>query len=389
MLSERIHYLADRYFSNTCTAEEKEELAQWVNQAGEDASLQTLLEAAWLKHQASLEMPEDMSERITGKMFGETKQAPVHSLLWGRVAVAAAIMLALGTGTYYLFFNRPEKTTPVVQPIQQQDVPAPVASRATITMGDGQKLYLDSARKGTLANQNGVQLEKLADGQINYRGSTTEIVYNTLSNPRGSRVIHITLADGSRVWLNAGSSLTYPVAFAGSERKVQVNGEAYFEIAHNATKPFIVSKETTSVTVLGTHFNVKAYDEEKDIRVTLLEGSVQVKAGIAGKGVILKPGEQAGVEKDNRLAVFRDIDTEAVLAWKNGRFRFAGSGIEETLREIARWYDVEIIYEGKPSEQHFGGGISRNVPVSRVFEMLENTGVLQVKIEGKKIIVLP
>jgi ferric-dicitrate binding protein FerR (iron transport regulator) len=240
---------------------------------------------------------------------------------------------------------------------------------------------------GTLAVQNEVQVMKTAEGKVVYTGATTkgELVYNTLFNPRGSKVVDMQLSDGSHVWLNAGSSLTYPVAFVGNERKVTIKGEAYFEVAHDDSKPFVVSKDDVSVTVLGTHFNVNAYDDEDALKVTLLEGSVRVASN--GNLKVIKPGEQA-IAASGKLQVASDVDLNEVMAWKNGIFKFKDATIESVMRQIARWYDVEVSYEGKVTN-HFIATIPRNVSAANAFKILEQTGGVNFKIEGNKVMVTP
>jgi ferric-dicitrate binding protein FerR (iron transport regulator) len=199
----------------------------------------------------------------------------------------------------------------------------------------------------------------------------------------------MTLSDGSRVWLNAGSSITYPVAFVGNERKVQINGEGYFEVAHNADKPFVVSKGDVSVTVLGTHFNVNAYDDESDVRVTLLEGSVEVKSKVgSGKSKVIKPGEQAKVISNGQLTISKDVDLDEVMAWKNQQFIFERLDLASIMRQLSRWYDIEVNYEGKMPSNKFSGIISRTRNISAVLEMLKGTGDLQFKVDGKIVTVL-
>jgi len=233
---------------------------------------------------------------------------------------------------------------------------------------------------------------KNADGGIIYDGALRQaqgdIQYNTLTNPKGSKVVDMTLSDGTRVWLNAGSSVTYPVAFVGKERKVTIDGEAYFEVTHNVAMPFKVSKGNMEVTVLGTHFNVNAYDDDAIIKVTLLEGSVRASTGSAGQSVIIRPGEQALAIDNGKLTIEKGIDLDAVMAWKNGRFQFEGVGIDEVMKQVGRWYDVEVVYEAKPKEQHFRGGIARDVEASKLFKMLEATGAVHFRIEGRKVIVI-
>jgi ferric-dicitrate binding protein FerR (iron transport regulator) len=370
-------------------------LNSWLKflETAPDAEMYHVLEAYNEALRSNPDLPQrvapDLMKRLENLLPQEDivrqKETPVRNIRWWIPATAAAVLIFVVS----YFISQPgSHSNDTVKSIVQQpatDVKPPAANRAMIQLANGTSVYLDSTTKGQLALEDNVKLVKLDDGKIAYKGTTTETIYNTLYNPKGSRPVDMTLSDGSRVWLNAGSSVTYPVTFTGKERKVSIDGEAYFEVTHDEQKPFIVTKGEMETRVLGTHFNIKAYDEEDEIRVTLLEGSVSVTKNAAGS--ILKAGQQAQVK--NGIKVNSDVDLEAVMAWKNGRFIFQGTGTEETLREIARWYDVELEFRGKPMEQHFGGDISRNVEASKVFEMLENTGALHVKIEGKKIIVLP
>ena len=318
---------------------------------------------------------------------------PVRRIpIWRRASVAAAAILIISITTYlFITNNKPQKPT-LAQTPSPTDIKAPQTNRATITLSTGQNIFLDSAANGQLALQNNVKLIKTAGGTISYDGSSqtksTALIYNTLTNPKGSRVINVTLNDGSKVWLNAGSSLTYPVAFTGHERNVEITGEAYFEVAHNPAMPFTVKKSNsdTRIQVLGTHFNVNAYDDETSIKVTLLEGSVNISS--RNKNAIIKPGQQAKID-NSEIKVSNDVDTEEVMAWKNGKFQFGdASDISSIMREVSRWYDVDVVYQGTITG-HIGGSVPRDVNASQVFKMLETTGTVKFKIDGKKVTVMP
>ena len=301
------------------------------------------------------------------------------------MAAAAVIFILLAAGGYYVLLDKPAARDAVTKTQPATDVKPPETNRATITLASGETIYLDSAANGTLVKQKDMEVTKLADGRIVYKGNSTDMVFNTLTNPRGSQVIDITLSDGTRAWLNAGSSITYPVVFAGSNREVTINGEAYFEVAHNPQKPFRVGKGTMSVSVLGTHFNVNAYDDEADIKVTLLEGAVKVDQENNSKE--LKPGQQARINSE--ITITNEVNIAQVMAWKNGKFDFGeGTALTDIMRQVARWYDVDIEYRGKV-EQEFWGTMSRQVNVSKVLEKFELTDRVHFKIEGKKIIVYP
>jgi ferric-dicitrate binding protein FerR (iron transport regulator) len=304
------------------------------------------------------------------------------------VGVAAAVIVILAGGGYW-WLHRPSPA-PAIAATKAVDIAAPTTSRATITLAGGQKVFLDSVGSGTVAVQGNVTVIKRADGQVVYNGSARQapgslISYNTLSNPRGSKPVSLTLSDGTNVWLNSESSLTYPTAFVGKERTVTITGEAYFEVTKNPTMPFTVTKDAITITVLGTDLNVNAYTNETNLNVTLLEGSVKVTRGDASD--LLRPGQQAQIGKD--IKVISDVDVDEVMAWKNGKFFFGEkANIETIMNQIARWYDIDVEYQKKVNV-HFGGSMSRQVNASKLLDKLEMTGDVHFKIEGKKVIVMP
>jgi ferric-dicitrate binding protein FerR (iron transport regulator) len=307
---------------------------------------------------------------------------------WIRIAAAVVILVGAGVSYYTLWQTRHNQPVAIEKPAMASDVTAPNTVNATLTLSNGQKIILDSVGNGTMAIQGGVKVVKLADGQIAYNGESGvrggDLVYNTLSNPRGSKVVNLTLADGTRVWLNAESSLQYPTTFIGKERSVRVTGEAYFEVAHNAGMPFKVSKGATEVMVLGTHFNVNAYEDEPGLKITLLEGRVMVKRKVSH--IYLNPGQQAILSQgQDNIRIANNVNVEEVMAWKNGKFQFGeASDIDAVLRQLSRWYDVDIDYK-EAVTGHIGGTISRNVSLSQVMNMLEMTGIVKFKVEGKKV----
>ncbi|MBN8878046.1 MAG: FecR domain-containing protein [Sphingobacteriales bacterium] len=394
MTNERLAYLFDRFLQEQCSPEENRELSALVLNPQHEEQVRALLGSYWSQVVAakdSVLMPDEEAEKMLEKMFHEPlkKAAPVKRMRWRRIAVAASILLAVALGSYLVFFQ-PSKETKEVVKVEEpaKDVKAPETNRAMITLADGSTVYLDSANNGQLAMQGNVKLVKLSNGQIAYETTggdmLTEMKYNTLSNPRGSKVIDMALADGSHVWLNAGSSVTYPIAFIGNERNVTITGEAYFEVTTDKSKPFKVSKGDVTVQVLGTHFNVNAYDDEDNIKVTLLEGSVKVSKGQSSLNI--KPNQQA-VVNTNTVSLNTNVDVDLVMAWKNGYFKFNRTDLKIIMREIARWYDVEVNYEGNVPLQLYNGDVPRNVNVSEVLKVLEYTGA-HFKIEGKKVTVL-
>jgi ferric-dicitrate binding protein FerR (iron transport regulator) len=293
----------------------------------------------------------------------------------------------LFTGAYLYFNPAKQSSIATIQP-KQNDIAPPSGNKAVLTLADGTKIELDSSGNGTIALQGNVRITKQSNGEISYAGSAAnEVSYNTLNVPRGSTPLGLTLSDGSQVWLNVGSSLTYPTAFTGKERKVKITGEAYFEVAHNASMPFIVQHDDVTVSVLGTHFNVNTYEDETAERITLLEGSVRVSKNKMSQ--ILNPGQQASIANESAIKVLDDVNMDEVMAWKNGKFRFGeNTDIGTIMRQISRWYNVDIEYEGRVN-QRFWGSISKDVNVSKVLKILEATGGVKFKVEGNKIIVMP
>jgi transmembrane sensor len=378
----QVRELLQKYQQGSCTAAEIELVESWYKQLIETGE--------WQWNGGEKEMMQHILEaRIMKQIDDSAKkaQAPVFASPRFRWWAAASVVALVGTLSYFMFFTGTSKPAPIAK-VLPNDIKAPQVNRAMITLANGQKIYLDSSRNGSLAVQGNVQLVKLASGQISYQHesgtNSGKMEYNTLSNPKGSKVINMVLSDGSKVWLNAGSSLTYPVSFMGSERRVSVEGESYFEVAHNASMPFIVKNGTVDIRVLGTHFNVNAFhDDGEDVKVTLLEGSVKINnANATG---LLKPGQQALV--NNNVKIKNDVDLDLVMAWKNGYFQFANSSLQNVLKELSRWYDVNVVYEGKNQPRQFVGEIQRDLNLTEVLKILEKNKV-HFKIEGKNLIVM-
>ena len=310
---------------------------------------------------------------------------PVHFLrtAWFRSAAAAILILIISAVAYLWKTQKPAPALVQGNPAPvQNDVVAPQRPHATITLADGQKIIVDTAREGILTNQ----VTKLGDGQLQYSKAAYEkIEWHTLTVPRGSLVVELTLADGTRVWMNAASTLRYPTGFVDSERKVELTGEAYFEVAKDPKKKFIVSGGGITTEVLGTHFNVNTYPDEESMKVTLLEGSVNVIGGVSN--LVIKPGAQAEFTR-GVLRVNQSVDVDRVMAWKNGYFSFQQADFGTVLRQISRWYDIEVAFEGKMPDRKFGGAISRKANLSEVLKIFEEMKIY-FKIEGKKIIAQP
>jgi len=393
--NNRLQYLVNQYLSDKCTPEELQEFWQHIRELKEESPMQEALQTLWQQSQQGNDTPAMGWQPVLQQVFDRANAAgaappvvPLRKRIIIRWAAAAAILLLVGVAVYW-FLMQPSGPVEVVTTTKPRpDVPAPQTNRATITLANGKTIYLDSAASGSLATQGNVQLTKLADGQIAYNGSSNEIVYNTLTNPRGSKVIDMMLADGSHIWLNAGSSITYPVAFIGNERNVEISGEVYFEVAHNPAMPFRVRHGAMEVQVLGTHFNVNTYDDEPAAKVTLLEGKVQVSVPQGGsnpQSAILKPGEQA-VLASHLLTVDHSPNIQQVMAWKNGLFSFTGADLKTVMRQLARWYNIEVKYEGEIPARKFSGEITHDLTLSQLMNGLQSLGI-KFSIEGRTMIV--
>jgi len=397
MASARLQYLFERFKEGTCTDPERLELYGLSLESTNKEQLRQLMEGDWSENPAQ-DLSEEQANEILHRIFEiETgRKKVVRMSFWKRVAVAASIMILLGTGMF-LLLNKPRSVRRESSNVNR-NIPAPDRTRASITLADGRTIYIDSLDNGQILSQNNIIATKSSDGKIVYsredgKAVSQREVYNTLSNPRGSKVIDLILSDGSHVWLNSGSSITYPVAFIGNERKVTMTGEAYFEIKHNDKQPFYVSGNGWGVRDLGTAFNINAYSDEPNIRVTLTEGKAQVenKSPIGNlQSAVLKPGQQSSIQYPaSSISVISDVDIEQVLAWKDNRFIFSGDNIQSVMRQLARWYDVDIVYEGQVSMDEFVGVISRSryENISAILDVLEKTRVVKFRIEGRKVIV--
>ena len=373
------------------TGQEQQELEEWIQADQRHALLyQRLMDRNSVVD--DIKGLEDYdSAAAVDFIFGQvglSAAAPVRKMPATRRWLTAAAVLLLVTSGMWFFMVRQNKTGPVPSHTEavKNDIP-PGGNKAVLILADGTQVRLDSATNGQLARQGQANVVKQDNGLLTYEvtqgNKSGEVYYNTIAVPRGGQY-RVVLADGSKVWLNAASSIRYPSAFTGKERTVEITGEAYFEVEKNTAMPFIVKVNDISVEVLGTWFNIMAYNDEAAVRTTLLQGSVRVRKGDAA--VLLRPGQQASVQEGKDIKLIKEADAEEVLAWKNNLFSFNDDDIATVMRQVARWYDVDIKYEGKVT-QHFNGNISRKVNVSQLFKMLELTGTVHFKIEGNYILV--
>jgi transmembrane sensor len=394
-----ISYLLLRHLRGELNEEERQTLENWVTANEGNRQLFSEINdekqlAATLAHYMAVDTNR-VEAKIRQQLADDTEKIdtsftrPVHRVHFLKQSwwkYAAAIIILFGAGTYLYIHNQNEKPS-VTQnnPVPVQNDVAPGGNRATLTLADGSKIVLDSAKSGELAREENATITKTADGKIVYDPNeklADKILFNTMATPRGGQY-QLTLPDGSQVWLNAESSITYPTAFPGSERKVSITGEAYFEVAHNAKQPFRVETGSQMVEVLGTHFNINAYKEEPTINTTLLEGSIRLSSTFVHTSLILKPGQQ-GQLAENKLTLAAKPDVEQVMAWKNGAFNFENLPLATALREIARWYDVEVIYSNGIPQVTLGGGMGRDLNLSQVLKALQYFDV-DARLENRKL----
>jgi ferric-dicitrate binding protein FerR (iron transport regulator) len=318
--------------------------------------------------------------------------APVVPLMkrnWFRLAAAAVFVLAV-IGVYLLVNQQPVEL-PVAKSDQHQtnDI-LPGGNKAVLTLSTRSDINLESVSNGTIVTEGGTKISKLNDGQLVYNileEKPTQVLYNTVTTPRGGQY-QLLLADGSKVWLNSASSIRFPVSFAGNERRVEVSGEAYFEVAKDPSRPFKVDVDgKNEIEVLGTHFNINSYADEGSIKTTLLEGSVKVTSLTTHESKLITPGQQAQLNTDGQITISK-ADPDKVMAWKNGYFNVDGADTKTVMQLLSRWYDVDVVYEGAIPQREWGGDIEKNLKLSQMLKILEKNN-LHFRLEGRKLMVLP
>jgi len=384
-----VELLFRKWINGQATKEEEAELLQLLGKAENEAQLDSILEDGWNGLHELIELSDEQMAAIAARATGVV---PLHHAAppgkvrhRGRWWAAASAILIIGLATFLLTRNSHPAKPDTVQMASNEILPG--KEGAVLTLADGAQLVLDSLGNGVIAAQNGTQV-KLMDGHLAYEAATanvSEIAYNTLTTPNG-RTFRIMLPDGTNVWLNAASSIRYPTAFAGNERKVTITGEAYFEVAPDKKLPFRVNvNNKAAIEVLGTHFNVNAYNNEPAIHTTLLEGSVKVSTA-DGQPAVLKPGQQAVVKQGDLLTIHNNANIDKVMAWKNGLFNFQDVPLKEAMRQLERWYDIEVLYEGDIPDVQLVGEMTKDVTLNDLLVLLDKIRV-KCRLEGRKMIV--
>lgn len=400
--SAHIRSLCNRYLAGRMAAAELEAFLGYLRE-GADHSL---LEEEMMRVLRDEDYPEAMVKRQQEALEGavlarigrdrELRSAPVvllperkrHRSVW----IAAATLATLVAIGAFLWRSDTVKSITLEQPGLAAEAIMPGGNKAVLTLADGTRITLDSLRDGSVVQEGGAQVTKTGKGTIAYRGIPAapagSTAYNTLATPIGGQY-QLRLPDGTGVWLNAASSIRYPVAFTGNERRVAVTGEVYFEVAEDSRRPFLVTHGNLEVRVLGTHFNLNTYGDEEMLTVTLVEGSIRVTETRSHISTLVKPGEQALLDEGGHLTVDPDAKLGEAIAWKNGLFSFSGTDIHEVMRQLARWYDIDVQYEGGAISKQFYGKIARTADIGDVLKMLQMTEGARFVLKGKQILVMP
>jgi len=380
MNQEEYLKLYEKYIAGLCSAEEEEQLYAHIDDF-------KMLDANLAADEANeLQRRDQLFQQINQTIKRSEKPLKVH-FSW--VKYAAALLLILAAGILFVDNQKPRSAdSNILKQTARTKLPiTPGRNTATLTLSDGVIVDLESVGNGTIASIQGARVQKSAEGAIIYQasGKDTDVEsFNAIDVPAGGQY-KVVLPDGTAVWLNALSRLTYPTTFSGKSREVKLAGEAYFEVAKNAAKPFIVRVNEMNVTVLGTHFNINAYDKRR-YKTTLVEGSVQLSK--SARQALLKPGQQGIVDADQERISVASVNVNKIVAWKNGYFMFQDDSIKEIMAQISRWYDVDVAFEGAMPSKTFGGIYSRNKDINELLKGLELTGLVRFKIEGRRIIVM-
>lgn len=387
MDDQRFLELMERYLEDGTDADEQVELCLMIASGRYDAQLEQRVEASLVNRTDHVPMNEERSQTILQKILTNSDKSmvvamPARRRLLRYVAAASIVLLA-GAAIYFGILKRSDKELIAKETPTVMDA-LPGGDHAVLTLADGRVIVLDSTQ-GTITRQGEVQVINL-HGQLKYEGEAGpgngQVAYHTVATPRGGQY-QLVLADGSKVWLNAASSIRFPTAFFGAERKVELQGEGFFEIVHNSKQPFVVNVNGAEVRDLGTSFNINGYANEETLQLTLVEGLARISS--EGQTSLVKPGQQALVTYQNEIKV-QEVNVGPFLAWKENKFYFNSMDINTIARQLSRWYDVDVEVRGNIT-QHFTGIISRKVPASQVFRMLEQTGAVRFRWEGRKVVI--
>ena len=383
----RFHYLLDGYINDKLTHDEIDEFFGFLRDDFFIGNLDQVVDHAFLSKEFSglsdkiaydrkfKELMTLVSSLQSGqeKSSGQLMVSPKSRIFkYWQYAAAAVILILITTSVYLFTLERKQSPLKVAEQIDLE----PGGNRAFLTLSNGNIILLDSAANGILAEEEGATVKKVADGRLEYllkKDIKKEKLFNIITTPRAGQY-NLVLPDGSQVWLNSESSIKFPVSFVDKIRMVEITGEAYFEVAKNPEMPFRVVTGNTTIEVLGTSFNIKSYSNDDSIYTTLIEGSVQIASQAAR--LSLTPGQQAVTDQLGIITVNNDADISEITAWKNGLFIFNSEPIESIMAQIARWYNVDVDFDGPGSRETFSGIVSRKSNVSDVLKIMQQAGVM-------------
>lgn len=382
MDEQRIPELIDKYIAGTATDQERAELLNWYRSVEHE-------EVHWPEEEAVFEeriarVFSQIQRSTNQTVHDEVKETPIKRIFpWRLITIAAVMLMVVGVATILL----QDRTVEELELVSQDEKIKPGGNKAVLTLANGQTITLgDSVATFEIADQ-GIFRDE--NGELLFQpdaGAMTALVYNELTTPKGGQYT-ITLPDGTKVFLNCESSLAFPTSFVGAERKVMLEGEAYFEVAENKERPFIVSMQGLDVEVLGTTFNVKGYQNEAHIATTLVEGSVRIRS--EKSETMLKPGQSAILDKVKGTLRTELANIATEIAWKEGYFVFEDENIKEIMSQLSRWYDIDALYQGSMDDKIYSGRILRRSEITEVLDMLEQTGTIKFQIEGRRVVVMP
>lgn len=385
MTKDEFLALYEKCQTGQCTAEDIQRLEHYKDEF-------ELKELPWLPEMGERdEVKLELLNTLRSKIIPNDRSPRKLPAKW---SIAASILIFMSVGIVVLF-NKEQKQVTVADHFARKTAVktaiTPGSNKAILILANGNMIDLDGSDKGLVSKQGAAQVTKLSNGKLVYNAESkaekgNQVAYNTIATPRGGQY-QLTLADGTMVWLNAASSLKFPTTFTGKERLVELTGEAYFEVAKNKSMPFKVVANGVNVNVLGTHFNVMAYQDESVVKTTLLEGSVRLEKD--NMEAMLIPGEQGLIKEGASAFKVREVKVDDIVAWKNGLFSFENENIRTIMRQVSRWYDVDIDCEGELGKQNFGGSVSRFKDISYLLKTLELTGTVHFKINGRRITVMP
>lgn len=381
--NQQIRDILAKYEAGTITEDELQVLENWYASFEANPNLIDRLSVEERLRRKS-QLQEKIFDQIDVEIAASTPVPKKLSFLHpgNRLWQAAASLVFLCAVSFYIFKQQADQSPTPAE--KQSSSIHPATDKAILTLGNGEKILLDESKNGELSSEGNIHINKLKPGNLVYTaGKNVDKVHvNTLATPRGGRY-QLTLADGTQVWLNAQSSISYPSAFRGSSREVSISGEVYFEVAHNAAMPFRVRSENQVIEVLGTHFNVNTYTSRSRTKTTLLSGSIALAN--AHQRVVLKPGEQ-GIVAGESLSI-KNVEPAEVIAWKEGYFDFTDADIGSVVDELGRWYNVDIQYRGTPTSETFTGRIPRSWSFEKVLNLLKTFKSIQVEMQGRRLIV--